>query len=272
MDTWALTSDASAGNARISAAMLDAQLAGLVEAIGCPGFPEAVLGRVNAAARVDFWSAYRVYAAQPPRMFMSASLADKDVSGDCFKSYRAGLYRHDRTLTGARDLARPGSPAMTRWNEAEIPSPHRDRIYRRHDICERLSVVSGEADGGFLAINFYRNSHSGHYLDGDVDVVQSLARSLMAAVCKHVQLTNGAKSAGSGSQESLARRLGERCPALTSRELDVCVRLLRGWTYEGIAADLGVSVPSVKTYRARAFDRLGIHFRSELFGLALDLG
>jgi len=36
-------------------------------------------------------------------------------------------------------------------------------------------------------------------------------------------------------------------------------------THDGIAADLGLSVPTVKTYRNRAFARLGIHFRNELF-------
>jgi DNA-binding NarL/FixJ family response regulator len=49
--------------------------------------------------------------------------------------------------------------------------------------------------------------------------------------------------------------------------LDVCERLLRGWSYDGIAADMGLSVATVKTYRARAFGRLGLHFRSELFAL-----
>ena len=57
---------------------------------------------------------------------------------------------------------------------------------------------------------------------------------------------------------------------VTPRELDVCVRLLRGMTYDGIASDLGLSVPSVKTYRNRAFDRLGIHFRNELFAIVLQ--
>jgi len=47
----------------------------------------------------------------------------------------------------------------------------------------------------------------------------------------------------------------------------VCERLLRGWTYDGIAQDMGISVASAKTYRARAFDRLGIHFRNQLFTL-----
>ena len=60
-----------------------------------------------------------------------------------------------------------------------------------------------------------------------------------------------------------------RClaPALTEREVNVCARLLTGMTQEGIARDLGLSLPTVKTYRNRAFGRLGIHFKSELFAL-----
>jgi len=40
-----------------------------------------------------------------------------------------------------------------------------------------------------------------------------------------------------------------------------------GMTHAGIAADLGIKESTVKTYRSRAFDRLGINFRSQLFGL-----
>ncbi|MFN6997848.1 MAG: helix-turn-helix transcriptional regulator, partial [Aquincola tertiaricarbonis] len=59
----------------------------------------------------------------------------------------------------------------------------------------------------------------------------------------------------------------QRCPALTPRELDVLERLLQGMTYDGIAADIGLSLATVKTYRARAFERLDIHFKNELFAL-----
>jgi DNA-binding CsgD family transcriptional regulator len=68
---------------------------------------------------------------------------------------------------------------------------------------------------------------------------------------------------------ALRQRLVGIQPGLTGRELDVCSRLLQGMTQEGVAADLGLTLPTVKTYRNRAFDRLGIHFRNELFALAL---
>ena len=66
-----------------------------------------------------------------------------------------------------------------------------------------------------------------------------------------------------------ARRLADPLKDLPKRESEVCKRPLRGWTYDGVAVDLGISAGTVKTYRDRAFARLGIHHRNELFALAL---
>jgi DNA-binding CsgD family transcriptional regulator len=38
-------------------------------------------------------------------------------------------------------------------------------------------------------------------------------------------------------------------------------------THAGVAADLGIKESTVKTFRNRAFERLGINFRSQLFAL-----
>ncbi|RYY80998.1 MAG: LuxR family transcriptional regulator, partial [Comamonadaceae bacterium] len=67
----------------------------------------------------------------------------------------------------------------------------------------------------------------------------------------------------------IRERLLDLAPELTTRELDVCVRLLQGMTQEGIAADLGLAFTTVKTYRNRAYARLGVHFRNELFARVL---
>jgi DNA-binding NarL/FixJ family response regulator len=61
--------------------------------------------------------------------------------------------------------------------------------------------------------------------------------------------------------------LQQYAPALTVREREVCARLLCGMTHDGVANDLQLSLPTVKTYRNRAFARLGIHFKNELFAL-----
>jgi DNA-binding CsgD family transcriptional regulator len=242
----------------------DEFLAAIVDAIGEPDFGRAAIASLHHAARIDFWSVYRLDAGAPPSMFVSGAVRGADVSADCFRRYRDGLHRNDRTFAGARRLAADGAAAMTLWNATEIPSPHRDQIYRRHAIRERLSVVGGDGAHGLLAVNLYRYENSGSYRDREIDAVQTLARGLFASVRKHIRLTAERAPA---HPAAVPARLRALCPGLTARELEVCARLLKGWTYDGIAADLGLSPASVKTYRARAFERLGIHFRNELFAL-----
>lgn len=140
-------------------------------------------------------------------------------------------------------------------------------------MVERVSVVEPAEDGGLLAVNFYRHVHQRPFTDAQLDDFGGVAQAVLALTRKHIALadlgTDALAPAGpgpAGHREQLQRL----CAALTARELDVCERLLLGRTQEGVAADLGLSVPTVKTYRNRAFARLGIHFRSQLAGLLLS--
>lgn len=264
MLTWEVCPDGGSAS-RLSPGDAGRLAAQFVDMIGNPAFGEEVVSCLNEWAGVDFWSVYRLSPAMAPKMFISASHRGRDVSGDCFSRYTRGLYRDDRTFHVAQSISTAGRAAMTLWNEAEIPSPHRDEIYRRHGIGERLSVVCADADDGLMAVNLYRYSASGSFRSADVDTVQCLGYSLMSCVRKHIQFA--VPGGGQRVPDCPAEQLLRHCPTLTRRELEVCERLLRGWTYEGIAVDLGLSPASVKTYRNRAFDRLGIHFRNELFAL-----
>ena len=49
----------------------------------------------------------------------------------------------------------------------------------------------------------------------------------------------------------------------------VAARVLSGMTSEGIAADLGIGLQSVLTYRKRAYAKLGVCGQRELFALTL---
>ncbi len=56
---------------------------------------------------------------------------------------------------------------------------------------------------------------------------------------------------------------------LSERERAVCLAMLAGRKAEAIAADLGIATSSVVTYRKRAYQKLGISSRGELFGLCV---
>jgi DNA-binding CsgD family transcriptional regulator len=241
-------------------------LGALVGAIGAPDFATRALAALNEAPlRAASWSVYQVRRDRAPVLHLSGSIGVADTTRDCFAAYHAGLYRGDRSF----DAVRPGHAAVLRMHADEAPSEdHREAIYLRHGVVERLSVVQRQDDETVFAVNLYHHAHQGRFEAGEIEAFAATSPLLLASVQRHVQL---APAPASASPDPLNPRaaLRERCEALTERELDVCERLLRGWSYDGIAADLGLSTATVKTYRARAFERLGLHFKSELFATFL---
>lgn len=66
------------------------------------------------------------------------------------------------------------------------------------------------------------------------------------------------------AEEALAR--------LSARERQVLVLLAHGHTHSEMAEQLGISVKTVETHRARLSDKLGLKTRADLVRLALDAG
>lgn len=235
-----------------------AALAGVVGAVGRPPFARDALAALNRLIHVGSWSVYQVWPDRPPHMHLSASHGVADTTVECFNTYRDdGLYLRDRSFDLVRQQ-RVGDAVVLRMHADEVANPaHRDAIYLRHAMVERLSLAWTLPDRSLMAINLYHHAHQGRFRAGELQHFSDAAPLLQAAVTRHIELQG---------KPATARDLFQRrCPALTERELDVLERLLQGMTYDGIAADMGLAIGTIKTYRARAFGRLGIHFKNQLF-------
>jgi DNA-binding CsgD family transcriptional regulator len=265
-----------------------AAAAGLIDCIARPDFGRRTLARLNRSLPLAWWTVYQVFDDQAPRLCAHGSFDAPDIALDCWRIYRSGVYRADTHFHAARAEVR-GSAAsnavVTHCVADDFGRAHREQIYQAHSLSERLSLVSSGSDddagsGALLAVNLYRHRAQPRFDAADLDTVFALAAPLLAVARRHVELsaplhddavdllTLDAPAALPISHA--AQRLRRRCPQLTERELAVCERLLRGWTFDGIAADLGVSPSTAKTYRNRAFGRLGIHHRNALFALVLE--
>lgn len=60
--------------------------------------------------------------------------------------------------------------------------------------------------------------------------------------------------------------------ALSDREREVLVRIARGFSNKEIAAELGLSVKTVETYKARMSEKLGLRSRVDIVRYASDQG
>ena len=270
-------------------------LAGMVHRLGEHGFASGLLEDLAPVLPAASWSVYRTGQRCKPTLFMSASRGVPDTTQDCWWAYLSGPYRKDRTWGRAFDDHTPIEP-LTRLchvTATEVEGEHRARVYDAHGVAERVSVVDYESDGSVFAVNFYRHQHQKPFRDGQISGFEAVAPVLLALARKHITLarpsarplhTAGPQALPAPDDREavlpLLAALPQGLPALrerllrlhhdlTDRELDVCARVLQGMTHEGIASDLGLGLPTVKTYRNRAFARMGIHFRNELFAKVL---
>lgn len=277
MHLWILDADARPIAPTLDRGPIDSALADIVGCVGLPDFGRAAIERLNALLPIDSWSIYRIHPEQPPQMHASGSYRVPDTTESCFRAYRdGGLYRADSSFDSARASSAGAAAVMTHWRAEELAAPHRERIYRQHGMRERLSLIRRDGRDGLFAVNLYRHQHQHPFETGDFHLVQAAARLLLACIDRHLALVERLPPRPADlpgvADDAQAQALQRLCPALTLRERQICERLLRGMTYDGIASDLGLSVPTVKTYRNRAFRRLDIHHRNELFGLVLRAG
>jgi DNA-binding CsgD family transcriptional regulator len=250
----------------------------LVQQLGDAGFAEDVLPQIAPVLPAASWSVYRTGRHCQPTLFMSASHGIPDTTQNCWWAYLSGPHQTDRTWG---DVGHTESGIrLCHLTANEVGGEHQARVYEAHGMAERVSIVEHESDGAIFAVNFYRHQHQKPLRDRQISEFETMAPVLLALARKHIALTQhppmvsqptlAQPQSEPAGPTTLRQRLLRAHAGLTARELDVCTRLLQGMTQEGIACDLGLSLPTVKTYRNRAFARLGIHFRNELFALALE--
>lgn len=240
--------------------------------VGHSCFDQTLLDSMYPVLPAASWSVYRTGPLCEPAIFMSASHGVPDTTRDCWRAYLSGPYRSDRTLlhraqtSGPTQHTHPGSQ-ISHITAQEVPPEHRAKVYEAHGVAERVSIVQPQGEGALFAINFYRHQHQRPFDDAQISAIQDLAPALLAMAHKHLDFWMPDTKAAQFTR--LMAKLQAHHPALTPRERQVCAGVLQGLTFDGIACQLGLSVTSVKTYRNRAFARLGIHFRNELFALML---
>lgn len=241
--------------------------------LGQSRFDQTLLDSMHPVLPAASWSVYRTGPLCEPAIFMSASHGVPDTTRACWRAYLSGPFRSDRTLLRGTPPADPTNKTretsqISHITAQEVPPEHRAKLYEAHGVAERVSIVEPQGEGALFAINFYRHQHQRPFDDAQICAVEHLAPALLAMAHKH--LVFWMPDAKAAQFTRLMAKLQALHPALTPRESQVCAGVLQGLTFDGIACQLGLSVTSVKTYRNRAFARLGIHFRNELFALMLS--
>jgi len=157
---------------------------------------------------------------------------------------------------------RPGDLALQRIRPDDIASSgFRRMFFDDRGIVERVSVIQRVA-GGWRGVNLARHCSDGVLDAGELDAFVALAWLALPMLA-----LGGVRRAPAPHIFELEQRFAGLCPSLSPRERQVCARAAIGMSIEASAIDLEVARTSVRTYRKRAYARLGVASPLELLAL-----
>ena len=198
---------------------------------------------------------------------------DRNQLVESFKKLSEKYYRHDP----ARNLlARLW--AMTPESEPVIMVHHmkteevsnrqwRHERYEAFNIIERLAIGAFHPSLGVLILALFRREDIGRFTEADLEWICGAAPLLLRLLIRQEGIHFGVNS--QSNLPALEGRLGQFASKLSNREVQVCSRILLGCSFDEIAEQLKVKRSSIKSYRERAFEKLAITSRFELFALML---
>lgn len=163
-------------------------------------------------------------------------------------------YLQDPNFKTLKALA-PGEIKVVRLHSVSdhMGLHYRKAFFEAPGFTDKISILRGTPQGNYY-INLYRRDPGFDARFDDPALSRNLYALISILVCKHFELNE---------------RLRQEGPLafLSEREQQVCRAVLRGKKNEAIAADLNIAVSSVITYRKRAYEKLGISSRAQLFAL-----
>jgi len=252
----------------------EAHLAEAIRLLGARGFESALLGWLRRAVGIDnlLVLAYRD-GARPEVLYHHAGRAE--VFSDLETTYVAGAY----LLDPFHDLHLQRVPAgLYRLLDIAPDQFQRSRYfreyYRRTTITDELTYVAYPVRGVSLNICLGRDATSGTaFASREVAVAQRIAPVVVALAERHWSgLPATGDGAGGDPTAALRRAIAEeRGMALSPRQAEVALMILRGHSSVSIGLRLGVSAQTVKVFRKQLYARCGISSQAELFALMMPL-
>ncbi|QRG07013.1 helix-turn-helix transcriptional regulator [Xanthobacter dioxanivorans] len=185
------------------------------------------------------------------------------------RSYARGQFERDPVLQRHLEGGRQGGDFMARsFVSTDIYDEHyRSRFFSGADLSGKMALISRRGER-VVYVNFY-------FRDAAPDAVPGLgpdtSGTLLAELLhKHDALTGGQFGAGTARTRAESY-LKERFPGLSPREAQVCALIACGFSVAAIALELHVSEETVVTFRKRAYGKLSITSRGELFAQCAGL-
>ena len=251
----------------------ETRLAEAVSRIGRDRFEPALWEFFQGVARPDNLIILAYRDAGPP-LILYLRFNDGTVFAELEQTYVAGAFRLDPYY----DLHRQRAPeGAYRMRDIAPDAFHRSRYfieyYEQTTLLDEISFVVWPAPGVSVNLCLGRDATSGKaFSTAELECCQRLQPVVSAMARQHWR--GIAESAGPA--EDVAGALADAARqrhgiALSPRQAEVALLVLRGHSTISIGLRLGLSPQTVKVFRKQLYARCAISSQAELFALMLPL-
>lgn len=181
--------------------------------------------------------------------------------------YGSRLWREDPGLVVGLSRLPEERPRIVAISRGEIAAGAMGpRLFDFLAVRLQVSLFLRLGDGAYLLRLYFEDEAV------DRSGLVGEAELLLALLIRHGELRKRSRVPvlSSNARNAIAASLSDPEHGLTRREIEVCAGILLGRTAEAVSLDLGVRESSVRTYRKRAFRRLGISSQAQLFALCFN--
>jgi DNA-binding CsgD family transcriptional regulator len=248
-------------------------LAEAIARIGAEGFATALWAFLRALVRPDSLVILAYRDAGPP-VALFRSFEDPRVFAGLDKAYLAGAYRLDPFFE--MHLNRAGEGAY-RLRDIAPDAFHRSRYfveyYEATTLIDEIAFLVWPRPGVSLNLSLGRDAASGKpFSVAEAETCRRLAPVVVALARAHWQGIGAGAGGAEDTPALLAAAARDRLGfALSPRQAEVALLILRGHSSVSIGLRLGVSPQTVKVFRKQLYRRCAISSQAELFALMLPL-
>lgn len=230
----------------------------LFDSVGTGRFYGELAGVLAELCRIEHLHLFRVGESSPHCLASISHDGSREAERQ-FKAYMdRSLWRYDDTVQqlGARDDM---PPVLLRTIADEHSCNNLRHHWREEGFAERL-MLFGNVGKTRLAMTAVRVGRDRHFTGEEIARLASATGVLLPMAAKHLDFEERRDQILDAlTSLPMIEKVLENGPVqFPRREMQVCARLLYGLNANSIAADLGIGLESVRSYRKRIYERLGV--------------
>lgn len=249
-------------------------LGAAIAALGTEAFAPALYAWLHRCFEIDNTTMLAYFQTRRPQILFTQS-REPAVHENIENDYISAAYLldpfhdlHVRRVPSGLYRLRDFAPDQFHRNE------YYASYYRRTTLIDEIAYVAYPATGVSVHVCLGRDAGSNRLFSArDIDIAHRLSTIACALVARHWV---GLSSVGDYDDAALVRRVRDRLAdrhgiALSQRQAEVALLILRGHSSVSISLRLEISPQTVKVFRKQLYRKCAISSQAELFSLVMPL-